>query len=291
LAVTEKLMISAKQSPFSPYDLLGYLIPGGLALYAVAGLVAMTSPSETLATLIGRLAPGMGIEAVVALSVVAYVVGHFLSLLSGMTLERYANWRFGYPSHFLLGLPEPAFFGSLPWGEKAWRAVVFIFLLPVSALDWFAEKVLRLRNLYVKPLDSYLQGIARRGLEALDKRFETGISRRYGKQTSDDFLRLSYHYIVDAAPNHIGYLLNYVALYGFLRTLAFLSVALFWVTIALRAGSALSLTKVICFSLLFAASAFLGFVGFLKFYRRFSLSTLLAMSCAVKSGASAANDG
>jgi hypothetical protein len=71
---------------------------------------------------------------------------------------------------------------------------------------------------------------------------------------------------------------NYVALYGFLRTSCLIAILAFWWTLynhhwLTAAGS--------------CAVAFLLYVGFIKFYRRFSLEAMMAVSVVVQSSSEA----
>jgi apolipoprotein N-acyltransferase len=80
------------------------------------------------------------------------------------------------------------------------------------------------------------------------------------------------------APAHQPKMQNYVALYGFLRTLTFLSILSFWLIFASWLGGKLDFVYSIC---LLASTAFVSlilFLGFVKFYRRFSLEVLMALS-------------
>ena len=91
--------MDVKQNPFSIYDFLGYLIPGAVFLYGTLFIFEHISPLNDGA--FGFNAANLSFEkpeTYVPFVLLAYVVGHFLSFLSSITVERYSIWAHGYPS-------------------------------------------------------------------------------------------------------------------------------------------------------------------------------------------------
>jgi hypothetical protein len=93
-----------------------------------------------------------------------------------------------------------------------------------------------------------------------------------------DFFRFIYHYAVERAPNHLPKMQNYVAIYGFLRTITLISVFFFW-------GTIWHIAQLECFHWAFVGISvgvsflsFIFYMSFIKFYRRFSLEAFMALS-------------
>lgn len=270
-----------KQNPFSFYDFLGYFTPGAIFLYA--GLVVYghaVEPAEPLGVLKNAFAPGNG-ELYVPFILLAYVIGHFLSFLSSVTVERYSVWTLGYPSKYLTGDSYPNLSDLDP--PKALRGfghlVGAISLLPVSALDHLLGRLLNVRDLYAKPLDPFLSEVLKHKVIELATEIDVvKLARGKGGMKHHDFFRLAYHYAVEHCPNHLPKMQNYVALYGFLRTLALILVFIFWLAVWHLVRHPLGLG--VGATILGATSilAFVAYCAFVKFYRRFTLEALMAIS-------------
>jgi hypothetical protein len=244
-----------------------------------SGIVWRVGPARALHDHLGFDRPELYIPA----TILAYIAGHLLSFLSSITVERYALRQLGYPSHYLLRLPSGAYAKEEP-DRKAARVVAGIvgaLLLPITLPEQILSK-LGLRELYAKPLDSLLVAIIATKLEHL-LRDGTGIEPTdVGKSSEHDFFRYVYHFAVENAPNHLSKMQNYVALYGFLRTISFVAVVNFWVMVGIRIAGRVSLWTAGWYCLLTGGVAFLAFLAFSKFYRRFTLEALMAMSAVHK---------
>lgn len=270
-----------KQNPFSFYDFLGYLTPGAIFLYGAMAAyrhsLADTLSVEQIAALVGLDKA----EAYVPLILLAYAVGHLLNFISSITIERYSLWAMGYPSKYLLGVKHGGYFGVSDSRALHWviRCLVFILILPVSAMDLVLGKVLRLRGLYAKKLDDLLIKLITAKVYSLMRK-KGGLKNPsdHGKAHDTDFFHFAYHYAVENAPNHFPKMQNYVALYGFLRTLTLLSVLLFWAVVWHVYVGTMSLTGSAILLALLLINCYLFFMAFVKFYRRFSLEALMAIS-------------
>ncbi|MGH7802096.1 MAG: hypothetical protein ACREOW_15965 [Thermodesulfobacteriota bacterium] len=268
-----------KQNPFSLYDFLGYFTPGAIFLYGFLAACVYVHPEVNILDYIATKLSLKRVEVYIPLVLAAYAIGHFLSFISSVTVERYSIWAIGYPSKYLLGLPHARYFAT---EEKraircVVRTVIAIFLGPVVLLDWLLGAQAGLRDLYAKKLDSLLITALRNKIDTLMSEC-TGKPKDYGTASKHDFFRYAYHYAVEHAPNHLPKMQNYVALYGFLRTLTLLSVIFFWWLVwqAVRGTFTrlqdivlLSASMVLCYVL---------FMAFVKFYRRFSLEALMALA-------------
>lgn len=272
--------MEAKQNPFSLYDFLGYFTPGAILLYSSLFLAKAIWPDTPT---FHEAAAHIGLdeaEAYLPFVLIAYTVGHLLSFVSSISIERYSLWAMGYPSKYLLGVKNKGYFHS----EKSFvlriivRAVVFLLILPISALDLLLGKILGMRDLYAKPLDQLLITVIRKKVDDL-LMTEGGIAdlTAYGKAGDLDFFRFAYHYSVENAQHHLPKMQNYVALFGFLRNISLISVLAFW--LALYGVSKGFVPWQVLPPL--AIASYLYFMAFVKFYRRFCLEALMATAVVV----------
>ncbi|WP_155995150.1 hypothetical protein [Thioalkalivibrio sp. HL-Eb18] len=273
--------MNIKQNPFSFYDFLGYIIPGAVFLYGailVAGhLSEYDTPIGFALTVLSFENP----EVYIPFVLLAYITGHFLSFLSSITVERYSIWAHGYPSKYLLGISSKGYFylENHKKLRQTMRVLVFVLLAPISVLDWLLGTKAGMRDLYAKALDPLLIELLRKRIALLiGDHAQVNNQSEHGSANDNDFFRYAYHYAVENAENHLPKMQNYVALYGFLRTLTLISLTIFWISTwhALTAqGSLLAGITAVSLS---ATTTFLLFMGFVKFYRRFSLEALMAMA-------------
>lgn len=270
-----------KQNPFSFYDFLGYLIPGAVFLYGVLLTLGHLAPDTTALEFVTTKLSFDKAEIYIPFVLLAYIAGHFLSFVSSITIERYSIWAHGYPSKYLLGLPSKGYLKVEQNKKlrKVMRVLVFIILAPVSILDWLLGHKAGMRELYAKPLDKLLICVLRQRIESLiDDHAQVADRESHGKAGQIDFFRYAYHYAVENADNHVPKMQNYVALYGFLRTLTLLSLMLFWIVIWHLFTSNMSYLQIGLVVFVASGLTYLLFMGFVKFYRRFSLEALMAMA-------------
>ncbi|OOG27862.1 hypothetical protein B1C78_02500 [Thioalkalivibrio denitrificans] len=273
--------MSIKQNPFSIYDFLGYFTPGAVFIYGVLLAVGHIDPDHTPFSYVERFLGFNRAEAYIPFILFAYVIGHFLSFVSSISVERYAIWAHGYPSKYLLGSEHPRYFHAegKPVLRFSIRLVVAILLAPISILDWALGKKIGLTELYAKPLDPLLCEVLNKRIESLIDQHAVVTDRSdHGFPSDVDFFRYAYHYAVENAPNHMEKMQNYVALYGFLRTLTLISLLLFWAILWHSLLSSIPLAYIAIWLSTSAIVTYLFFMGFVKFYRRFSLEALMAMA-------------
>ncbi|HFM4963569.1 TPA: hypothetical protein ACG7QP_004620, partial [Escherichia coli] len=91
------------QNPFSFYDFLGYLIPGGLFLFILFLFSIEINPVyiEGILNHILKYKEIISVFIYVVLIVLSYISGHFISILSSCLIEKYMNSKLGYPSIYL----------------------------------------------------------------------------------------------------------------------------------------------------------------------------------------------
>lgn len=264
-----------KQNPFSLYDFLGYLIPGLLFVFGILVLSNhLALPSSPLSEQLQSI-NDLTTSSYIPIILIAYVSGHFLSYCSSMTIERYSEWTLGFPSKFLLSDESKGYFdiGGKSWIHYIVRFAMFLVLLPISMPELILGKWLSLRTSYAKRLEENLSTLINKRLSALIN--NTG---NYSSSTNDGFFRYFYHYAVENSKAHLPKMQNYVALFGFLRTLTLLSVALFWVVFYKAFCIYGFNTHILTLLILLSVVSFIFYLSFVKFYRRFSLEVFMAVS-------------
>lgn len=290
-----------KQNPFSLYDFLGYFIPGAVFLMAMNKLsVGYQGVASRINEMFGQFYPFSSEQGVatklIPFVLFAYAIGHLFSLLSSYTVERASLWLHGYPSKYLLRkadpekLKHPGFWRSREFENYLWRnayrIIVIASLLPIFALEVIIGKWLRLAEMYARELDEFVAKYVHSRLRAYVKEQVQECGSIKYDPARQDFFRIMYHYALENSPNHVPKMQNYVALYGFMRTMCLVCVAWAWIVL-LKVVTRLSfhdlgslheqLGQEQVFSFCVACFSSYGFfVGFVKFYRRFSLEAFMA---------------
>lgn len=300
------------KNPFSLYDFLGYFIPGALFFYGIT-LFNPTIIDELLNwDVIHRL--GLFNQSI-AFVVVSYMAGHAVNYISSVTIERYSIWAVKYPSHYLLNKEIESSYvrrmsdadllvylsGMTPrypcrrlliwirkcincvkWCKKKrianlrfvsslWRVLLFAILFPMTIIDCVIGKGFRFRAFYVNTLDSSLISIIQSRLVRFNALHGYKINGKDG-----DFFRIVWHYYYEKYPQHRVKFDNYVALYGFARSMSFLFCLFSWVSL-------ISFFSVDNYSFSIYTPLFLGlfsfvfFLAFMKFYRRYTLEGLMCL--------------
>lgn len=271
-----------KQNPFSLYDFLGYFVPGAFTLLLITFLrcdiLLFINPSNLKDCL---LEPSTGEILIFILT--AYILGHLLSFLSSYTIEKYANWKYGYPSKYLLRQTKAKYFQS--WDSKEsisgnfWRMLLAIFILPTFILDSISNR-LGLSKSIIKAIDPFLSdAIKDKTYELIDKlKLNKGGNFQLEKT---DFHRIVSHYVYDNSKNHQQKMTNYVSLYGLLRTLTFIfNFVSYYLAIKFSCEidfyNELNIEKLLILSLFFFLT-FICFMAFMKFYKRYTLEGFMVL--------------
>lgn len=305
-----------RKNPFSIYDFLGYVFPGAFALMLICFFVKLGnihSISEIYTNIEGSLSnvnsPGtlengssatafFFMEQTIIWTITAYIVGHIIAYLSSLTVEKFSIWTYGYPSEFLLHEVPPKHYMNVnldsrkschkkfeEWIELIWRLAVGIFLFPISLCTIVFGKFLGMKAFFVKPLDKTLKSIIENNIDKLKD--SLGVPRNNNDildntKNHDDFHRIIYHYEYERQNNHMQKMDNYVALYGFLRAMTFISNCVtLWIIIRYACLNIsiksqidwhLVLLVILCIFI-----TYIFFMSFMKFYRRFTLESYMCL--------------
>lgn len=271
--------MNIKQNPFSLYDFLGYFIPGATGIYLFLIINQLFTQSEVnLPSIISSLkleSAGYYLPFIIC----SYILGHIISFISSITVEKYSIWRYSYPSKFLLRIPHDGFWGKKKLKrQKVWRVLVVILIYPVFLFDKIIGGFLKAKDIYTKHLDDFLINIIRDKKQNLIKHLGCENMKEYGDKTNIDFFRVILHYTYEHSKTHQNKMYNYVALYGFHRTICFLSIILHW-SILLHGIILWNLFSLKSLILLFITGAvsYIFFMGFMKFYRRYTLEGFMTL--------------
>lgn len=285
-----------KQNPFSLYDFLGYFIPGALFFYIILILLKgdnINSLNDIIIVVSEN--KEFQFDKVLFFIIISYCLGHLISYLSSITIENFSNWKYDYPSKYLLGLNKEQKYipKKVRWQVKMFRGLLAIVIFPISFLDYILGEWFLFKSFYTKKLDDFLiEVIKEKNLELLDQLYPPDF-----RQIKEyDFHRIISHYVYENSKNHQFKMSNYVALYGFLRALSLICCFLFWL-FAYKATSEIyeyiknvinidsfkfstndfntGLFSILIFSLL---ASYIYFMGFMKFYRRYTLEAYMLVA-------------
>lgn len=284
------------KNPFSIYDFLGYLFPGAFALIVVKFLVYTDNPFCPYCFLesIRDLAQSNDkLTDTIFFILLSYILGHAIAFASTLTVEQFANWRYGYPSSFILGistqyLQKPTYPANMSLRGKAKvfmryylaRTFVALSVWPICLFSIVIGQWLNVRKFYIKETDEFTK-------KEILKRIQRLTNKLGIENISEDMInekQLNYHrfitfYEYEKSEKHGVKMDNYVALYDFMRSVTMVLVFYTWyvaiMLVVFWGIDAVSLLYVIGA----AFSTYFFFMAYMKFYRRYteeSFYTLVA---------------
>lgn len=268
-----------KQHPFSLYDFLGYFTPGAFVLYLIFLISILKDPSCTLKDAF-MMIPSLSIEGLIFMLIVSYSIGHIISYVSSITVEKYSIWQYGYPSRFLLNIKVPRFRDHLKtFVGIFWGLLIIILLLPTVILDFIFGRLFGLKAFYARCLDDELIKIISLKINQLAQRIGITKENGFGENGAKDcdYFRIIQHYTYDYSKNHQSKFSNYISIYGFLRTMTLIFNLLFWyILIHIGVFHKFDLNSILILSVT-SIVAYTFFMGFVKFYRRYTLEGFMVL--------------
>ena len=157
-----------------------------------------------------------------------------------------------------------------------WRVFIGLFLYPISSCSILFGKVLKTKKIIVKQLDKTLIDAIRTNENKLAKSLDI---RKMKMMT---FIELFTSMNMSFKKNHMKKMDNYVALYGFLRSITFISdCATLWITVkylipTINISANLNFHLILIWlSCILVTNIF--FMAFIKFYRRFTLESFMCL--------------
>ena len=144
-----------EQNPFSIYDFLGYLIPGFLSLIIIF-LIQQLENGHGLQCIFSNLKGEISLTQSVIIILISYFIAHILNFISSVTVEKYSQWRYDYPSNYLLQINHSYRYLTGQWHVIVWRLFVALLLLPIVFGDYVFGEKFNFKDVYVRSLDNYL---------------------------------------------------------------------------------------------------------------------------------------
>ncbi|EHC2290050.1 hypothetical protein NLH78_003211 [Escherichia coli] len=277
------------QNPFSFYDFLGYLIPGGffILLMYFCGLTFDLDIVIDLTELLRGQSQIFGILNYGSIVIISYIAGHFISITSAFFIEKYMNEELQYPSEYIFNkLSDDKKNVLTPSSDKQNEdtkrkikyCIIKVMLFPIIPWDYATQKLCYSQSLPFQLANTTWLMIK----EGYEKKFRIDdklLNIRTGLH--DDLFRLAYHYVYEFSNQHQTKIQNYVALYGFCRNICLVFVITFWIsflTLIYRAIEGGAVSYISISTLLSFFFVYVFYVGFVKFYRRYTLEVLMAFA-------------
>lgn len=292
-----------KKNPFSLYDFLGYVFPGAMAIFFIILFWWMATYYNDSGLSVEKFKLFFkhiqttklldAIEGTIALTIASYMMGHFVAYFSSMTVEKFSIWVYGYPSRFLIE--------NVPWYNfwiisdgsgvikslEIWliRILIAILLLPITIMTLIFSGFLRLGNFFTKKLDDMLIGAITQSRNFLMKYLhikDINDEESQNEWSKSDYHRIIYHYEYEHMNAHAAKMDNYVALYGFLRSVTFIfNCILLWILIyyvfgSFKLGGEVD-APLVWFIIALGLVTYVFFMSFMKFYRRFTLESFMCL--------------
>jgi len=286
-----------KQNPFSLYDFFGYLIPGSILIYILLIFENIKKDPDLDLIDILSISSSYKFQEIFLLIIGSYTLGHILSFVSSITIEKYGNWNYGYPSKYLIGYKKRSF-----WVRKnepasssdkdiyeieakdlrrrmrnIGRIILSIFLLPLTVADLIIGKGFNFKKFYQNEMDIFIKESIELKVKNLVNKLGIGNNSNFSFKKTD-FHRIVTHYTFENCKEHQFRMVNYVSLYGFLRNLAliFNIASWYYIIFSIDIGSSLDLYKITVAIVLILLS-YISFMAYMKFYRRYTLEGLMLL--------------
>lgn len=277
-------------NPFSLYDFLGYFLTGFLCLYLLNfGISSDLLHSDFLLSIKAKYIIHEQSEFdFIFVIILCYITGHILSFISSITIEQYNVFVYKYPSQSLLNKKNSKasfndFFKSDFFGQyrvkNLLRLCLLLLLFPLVLMDLFFGHLLGFKHYFSRSINESL-------IPLVDKKLAKVYSTRFLEETDhenethtvDEYFLPVYHFLIDRSEVHHTKTQNYVALYGLLRNMTLLMVALSWLLAFSFNTNEILLSVYLILSSLCVTYIF--FLGYLKFFRRFSKEVIFGvLSC------------
>lgn len=161
------------------------------------------------------------------------------------------------------------------------RFVLLLFILPLFLFEYLFGIMLNFKNFYSKGLDTYLMdSIKKKTIFLLNSiKNDTNTSITESKLKTIDFNRIVHHYAFENSKKHQFRMVNYVALYDFLRNLVLTFIFAFWFYFCISLKTidfSMSINcRMILWNLFIMLMSFISFMAYMKFYRRYTLEGLM----------------
>ena len=285
------------KNPFSIYDFLGYLFPGILFVLMLLDAFSGKNILTIESLLNSDKKVELSLESCFLYVIVSYVMGHVVAYVSSLLVEDFANRLFDYPSKYLLTKENIAykelwrrFFGTKVFTKNECtkkcilgakiilKIIIFVILLPITLSVFTIGYFFEINHFITRELDPYLVNAIKKKTNYLAKAMDI---TDHDLPDNEDTHRFVMHYayinIKECQPK-VG---NYIALYGFLRCMSLLTCILFDYLLfkgilSINIHATVDWTAIFKLASTFL-TAYILFLGFVKFYRRNTLEDYMTI--------------
>lgn len=305
------------KNPFSLYDFLGYLFPGLLTMLIIIHIKNINGTTDvedyiSISKFMNTFKNGIKLEwwkSTMILIIISYILGHIIAYLSSVSIEYFANKSFKYPSYYLLHNENRKLKDYLKsyfldefqiekyrivrisnsykikivqerkgYGKLLWRIIIFIGIFPITSFFFTLGTLTGVNKFIVRPLDGYIINGIKTKLNNLTTRL--GIEKP-DVNSNADLHRIVMHYVFLNITNSQKKTENYVAIYGFLRAISLIC-CIYTDVIIYKGIMTIDFSMPIDWGAIFVISVMIAvcnilFMGFIKFYRRFTLENYMAL--------------
>lgn len=279
-----------ENSPFSFYDFLGYLFPGAISLLFISFFCSVDSNTyckeyfnfELFIEQILILYNSNSWVCIIVVIIFSYAIGHLISFLSSITIEYFSNMFFGYPSKYLLNDKEKSIFYYYKKYFKCktkvtfiWRILLIIFLFPITVVIMIFGNVLNINQHITRSLDDYtIDNIKVKQGNLLKK---LNLQNKNNNIDKADIHSLVMYYVYFNVPDRQRKADNYIALYGFLRSMTLILCSLtLYISCFLIFNSNYNVDYLLI-DLILILLCNISFMSFVKIYRRFTKEDYLTL--------------
>ncbi|MXG71443.1 hypothetical protein GRW77_08935 [Escherichia coli] len=270
------------QNPFSIYDFLGYLIPGGLFLYLLyfCGITLDWDVIIQLKKTAIAQESSLSLLGYSSIVILAYIIGHAIAICSAFLVEKYMNDTLQYPSIYLFWELNNDFEDEVKEGRG--RKIKYFIIKTILCPIWLLDKITS-NKLYSRELTNELATpLWEKLTDSYQKIFSVDLNKlKTSYALQGDLFRLAYHYSYEHSSNHQPKIQNYVALYGFCRNVCLVFLVFFWIalsTLIINSMAGNTSHFNVTATLVMLLMTYIFYCGFVKFYRRFSLEVFMAFS-------------
>lgn len=300
------------KNPFSLYDFLGYFIPGALSIYITMFFIRVFD--YDLYQSVTSIAFGR-VDLSIAFIIVSYALGHGINFLSSITIEKYSIWKNGFPSHYLLENSDNVYYskkanqikifylsqttfliqvninkdpgfkdkkGYLKVRKLAlfWRILLWLLILPITFTDYIIGTLGGINKYSTNPLCKVLADLIVEKIVILLDQLNINRDQHF------DFHRIIQHYYYEKYNKHLKKFDNYIALYGFTRSLAlicsistmvFIITSLVQTNILIGSSYSIGILGKWIISLFLLTLSYIFYMAFAKFYRRYTLENFMCL--------------
>ncbi|KAE9861972.1 hypothetical protein GP671_23745, partial [Escherichia coli] len=129
------------QNPFSIYDFLGYLIPGGLFLYLLyfCGITLDWDVIIQLKKTAIAQESSLSLLGYSSIVILAYIIGHAIAICSAFLVEKYMNDTLQYPSIYLFWELNNDFEDEVKEGRG--RKIKYFIIKTILCPIWLLDKI------------------------------------------------------------------------------------------------------------------------------------------------------